>query len=558
MIRVVYFLIIIGALSLGVAWLADRPGDVVITWQGWRIETSLMVLGAAMLAAFVLLAIVWNLLRAIMRSPFMLRTFLHNRRGARAYEAISRGLVAVGAGDLAGARKFTAEASRIAPAEPLALLLSAQAAQLAGDRDAADRTFRAMAGRADTKALGLHGLFIEAQRRADPISARAYAEEAARTNPALGWAGRAVLEFRCASGDWAGALALLERSKPTLDKDAYRRQRAVMLTARALAVEDTDRDNAKAFALEAVKLAPTLVPAAALAGRLLAEGGETRRAARLIDKAWRANPHPDLAQVMSDLRFGDTARDRLKRIDGLAKKLPGNIESALALARATIDAGEYTKARAALAPYLTTPTRRVALLMAALERAQHNDEGRAREWIARALTAAPDPAWTADGYVSDRWLPVSPISGRLDAFEWRVPLTGIAANMPAIEPEPAVAAAAPPTPVAPPPAVSAAAAAPGPATNSAAAAPAPAANPPAPMPSPAAEMPQTEAPVATAPAAEQTPAPSPRRRSRRAPAKPEPVIPLIHAPDDPGPDAVDDSEPRAEPQNGGGWRKIFE
>ncbi len=69
-------------------------------------------------------------------------------------------------------------------------------------------------------------------------------------------------------------------------------------------------------------------------------------------------------------------------------------------------------------------------------------------------------------------------------------------------------------------------------------------------------MPQTEAPVA-APAAEQTPTLSPRRRSRRAP-KPEPVIPLIHAPDDPGPDAVDDTEPRAEPQNGGSWRKIFE
>ena len=51
MIRVVLFLIVVGALALGVAWLADRPGDVVITWQGMRIETSLMVLGAALLAA---------------------------------------------------------------------------------------------------------------------------------------------------------------------------------------------------------------------------------------------------------------------------------------------------------------------------------------------------------------------------------------------------------------------------------------------------------------------------------------------------------------------------
>jgi hypothetical protein len=47
-----------------------------------------------------------------------------------------------------------------------------------------------------------------------------------------------------------GALSLLERNRRALDKAVYRRQRAVMLTARALAVEEADRDNAKLFALE--------------------------------------------------------------------------------------------------------------------------------------------------------------------------------------------------------------------------------------------------------------------------------------------------------------------
>ncbi len=525
MIRVALYLILVGLLAYGVALLADRPGDVVVTWQGWRIETSLMVLGAVVLAAMVLLALLFSLLRAILRSPFMLRTLLHNRRGERAYEAISRGLIAVGAGDLRAARKHATEANRIAPAEPLALLLSAQHAQLAGDRDAADQAFRTMASRADTKALGLHGLFIEARRREDHMSAHAFAEEAARANPSLGWAGKAVLEFRCATGDWAGALALLEGNKRALDKETYRRQRAVMLTARALAAEETDRDNAKAFALEAAKLAPSLVPAAALAGRMLAEGGELRKAARILNRAWQAHPHPDLAQAFSDLRFGDAARDRLKRIEGLAKKALGHIEGALALARAAIDAQQYTKARAALAPYLAAPTKRVALLMAELERAERNDEGRAREWIARALNAAPDPAWTADGHVSDRWLPVSPVSGRLDAFAWRVPLTGLVSAAPVIEPEPSAAA--------------------------------PVVSVPAPKPS-GDGAPMTHEKVDIPPAAAEPAAAMPSRRRRR-PAQPPPVavIPLVHAPDDPGPDAAEESELGAEPQNGG-WRKMFE
>jgi HemY protein len=532
MIRVLFFLIVVGGLSLAVAWLADRPGDVVITWQGLRIETSLMVTGAAIVAVLLLAALLFSLVRALLRSPLALANRLRHRRGARAYEAISNGLIAVGSGDVVAARRFAAEVDRIAGGEPLALLLAAQAAQLSGDREAAERTFRTMASRPDTKTLGLHGLYVEARRRDDHASARAYAEEAARTAPALSWAGRAVLEFRCATGDWTGALALLERSRNAIDKAIYRRQRAVMLTAHALATEDTDREAAKASALEAAKLAPTLVPAAALAGRMLAEAGELRRAARILSKAWRANPHPELAQTYAELRFGDAARDRLARIEGLAKKTPGHIEGRLALARAALDAREFKKARAALASYLSVPTKRVALLMAELERAEHNDEGRAREWMARALNSAPDPQWTADGHVSDRWQPASPITGRLDAFEWRVPLTGMVAA-PVIEPllpnEPAM----PPTvPV-----------------------PAEMSQPSdAPEPREAEQKPHEKDDTA----AEHSAAPPPvRRQNRRSQSKPAPVIPLVHAPDDPGPEAVEEAEEPPEEQSGG-WRKIFE
>jgi HemY protein len=512
MIRVVLFLIVVGVLALGEAWLADRPGDVIVTWQGFRIETSLMVMTAAALATLAVLAIVWSIVRAIVRSPAVLAKRQRDRRGARAYAAISNGLIAIGSGDIDAARKLAADANRLVPEEPLALLLSAQAAQLSGDRDGAERAFRAMASRPDTKALGLHGLFIEAQRRDDAISARAYAEEAARTTPALGWAGRAVLEARCKDGDWAGALALLEQNRGALDKSSYRRQRAVLLTARALATENSDREVAKATALEANKLAPTLVPAAALAARLLAEGGYLRKANRVIDTAWRANPHPALAQAFSELRSGESARDRLKRIEGAAKNVPDNVESALAIARAAIDAREFAKARTTLEPYLAAPTKRVALLFAELERAE-GDEGRAREWLARAVNAAPDPAWTADGHISNHWLPASPVTGRLDAFEWRVPLTGMISAAPVIEPEPIVVPAA----VAPP-AIEA--------ENK-------------PASEAALPLPSNGAAVAT---------PAPRAA--------EPVIPLVHAPDDPGPDVIEESGAAEQPRPKG-WRKIF-
>ena len=108
----------------------------------------------------------------------------------------------------------------------------------------------------------------------------------------------------------------------------------------------------------------------------------------------------------------------------LADKVPGQREGALAVARAALDAREFAAARAALAPYLSAPTRRVATLMAEIEEAEHGDEGRVREWMGRAMRASGDPVWTADGVVSDRWLPVTP-NGRLDGFEWKLPLAEI-------------------------------------------------------------------------------------------------------------------------------------
>ena len=365
-------------------------------------------------------------MRAIVRAPGALVRRGAAKRSARGYRAVSQGLVAVGSGDVGAAKKLAEEAHRIAPAEPLTLLLRAQVAQLAGDRAAAALTFERMAGRDDTRLLGLHGLFIEARRRGDPGSALLYAEEAARQERVPAWAGQAVLEFRCIAHDWAGALDRLERNMRggLVDRTAYRRQRAVLLTAQALALEDAEAERAKALALDAVSLAPGLVPAAALAARLLGAGGDLRKASRIIEAAWRVNPHPDLAEALAHLRPGDSARERLARVELLAGKSPGHVEAALAVARAALDAREFAAARTALTPLTQAPTRRVAALMAELEHSQHGDEGRAREWMARALNARRDPAWTADGFVSERWLPVSPVSGRLDAFEWKDPLAG--------------------------------------------------------------------------------------------------------------------------------------
>ncbi|MDA9525683.1 membrane protein [Bradyrhizobium sp. CCBAU 11434] len=576
MLRIVLFLVLIALAGAGAAWVADQPGNVVLTWGGWRASPSIPVFVLCLGIFAVLIVFLWSILTMIGRMPGRVRRRRHEKRQARGRHAITHGLLAIGHGDTALARRHAEAARRHAPNDPLALLLHAQSAQLDGNRDEAQRAFRAMAEREDTRLLGLRGLFIEAQRADDAVGAVMIAEEAIKLSPSSTWASHAVLGFRCARGDWSGALAILDSnlSAGLIDKQAYRRQRGVLLTARALELETMDRDVARESVMEAVKLAPTLVPAAVLAAKFESEAHQVRRAMKLVEAAWLANPHPDLADAYAHVKLGDAARQRLQRVETLAAKTPadkaGHVEGQLAIARAAIDASEFARAREVLSPYVNDPTQRVALLMAELERAEHGDSGRARAWTLRAVRARHDPVWTADGYVSDRWRPVSPVTGRLDAFQWQTPVASLPSDKgTTIESsafEEAMLAAPPPK------RVTVANEAPGESVVIAQAstpASAPAAQDNAPPVAKEEPAVAPAEPVKPAPeAAESSPvAETPVFRTRADLGKPaqapiQTVIPIVRAPDDPG---IDDEGPSDEfteqigtpKAQAGGWRGFW-
>jgi HemY protein len=331
-----------------------------------------------------------------------------------------------------------------------------------------------------------------------------------------------VLDDRAARGDWDGALTIVESNaaQRLIDKATASRWRAVLKTAMAQELADRDPAGALALGQDACALAPGLVPAAALCGRLTAAGGDTRRAAKIIEAAYRQTPHPDLAAVYLRLRRGDSAADRLTRARALARLAPFDSESQITVGRAALEARDLKAARAAIEPLLASdaasrPSARVCLLMADIEEAA-GAQGAAREWLARAARAPHDRAWIAGGAISDRWAPVSP-SGALDAFVWRAPEEQLSAPEPSPRPAPAPEPAALVAP-----------------------APAAVAEPPAPEAAPAAEIaPAPEAPpaeVPTTPNAE-PPKPKPPRVGAAFALFPS------SAPDDPGPGEESERKP---------------
>jgi len=394
-----------------------RPGEEV----GIPLTLAITLLVGLIVA----IMFIWGIIRSLIGAPSMLSRFFDNRKREKGYKALSQGLIAASSGDASTARKLTKESKRLLGQEPLVALLGTQTAILEGKRDEARENFKTMLADDSTKMVALRGLFLEAERQGEPEAARHYAEEAAKTDASLPWAGNAKLRYSASDGDWDAAIRTLDsnRSAGLIDKIAAKRQRAVLLTGKAMAKESENPDYALKLSKEAHKLAKDLVPAATTFARVSTRLGDAKSATKVIQATWKTMPHPELAEAYAAISSGESVQERFERAKKLASFKPDHPESKLALAIAAIDATEWQAAREALEPVLTSnPTERAYLLMADIEEGQHGDKGRMRDWLARAVRAPADPAWVAGNHVSDEWLPVSPIDGEIDAFEWKVPV----------------------------------------------------------------------------------------------------------------------------------------
>jgi HemY protein len=69
MTRLVAFLLVLLVLAAGLHWLADRPGTIVMEWQGYVAETSVFLAFVMVVLAMVVAMLAWSALRSLWSSP---------------------------------------------------------------------------------------------------------------------------------------------------------------------------------------------------------------------------------------------------------------------------------------------------------------------------------------------------------------------------------------------------------------------------------------------------------------------------------------------------------
>lgn len=409
MIRIPLFLFAVILVASAITFLANTTGTTTMRFGGTEMHVHSGLLIGLGLAAIGLSVFATVVISRLARLPEQIRRRREDGQRQRGLAALARGFEALAIGDASDAQRQARTAARQLRDPAITRLLTAQAAQMAGDHKTAEINFAAMLEAPETEFLGLRGLYTQAMAIGDRKLARDYAERAFRLRPGTQWAYLSVYGLHLDRGAWGDARdALLQGvahgHEPT---DVGQRKEAALLTAMAYAADASgDHETAMRDLDLALKRAPGFAPGAVLAARLEGAAGRRSKAGRILDDAWALSPHPAIARAMRDLYAEESVERLAERMRKLAARRPEADESQLLLAEQEIALGRFEGARAMLSLLLTGAPR--ARAFAAMARAMEGLHGpnAARPWIEKAAAAPLDPVPGADGafnFTTDGW-----------------------------------------------------------------------------------------------------------------------------------------------------------
>lgn len=436
LIKILAFVAIIALLALGAGHLMEAGGGVQITVAGTE-----YTLGAlqSVIALVILVLLVWLILKLVSLLIAVLKflngdetaisRYFDRGRERRGYQALADSMMALASGEGRQAMSKAGKAEKLLQKPELTNLLIAQAAEMAGDTRKAEETYKKLITDQNTRFVGVRGIMKQKLAAGDSDTARKLAEKALALKPAHAETQDVLLTLQTKAHDWAGARSTLTAKlrSGTLPRDVYRRRDAVLALSEAKVVIDEDAPiEAREKAIEANRLSPDLIPAAAMAARGYLDKGSARNATRILKKAWEVHPHPDLAAAFAQIAPDETPVQRIKRFGALTKLHPHHPETRLLLAELNIVAEDFPEARRALGDLVEKGgDARAYTLMAAVERGEGSSDAVVQGWLARALNAPRGPQWVCDScnHIHAEWAPVCANCNSFDTLSWATPKT---------------------------------------------------------------------------------------------------------------------------------------
>lgn len=437
LVKILAFVAFVTAATFGATMLLDMEGSATIDIGGSAATFSAIEM---VLALIVLVALVWLTFKliglAIATFKFLngdetaISRYFSRNRERKGYEALSEGMMALASGEARLAMAKATRAEKFLERPELTNLLTAQAAELAGDRKTAEETYRKLLEDDKTRFVGVRGIMKQKLEDGDTGTALVLAEKAFAIKPKHVETQDTLLRLQAEKSDWKGARETLTAKLKTgqLPRNVHKRRDAVLALSEAKGIFDDGQTlEAQEAAIEANRQSPDLIPAAVMATETYVDKGNARAATRVVKKAWEVAPHPDLAAAFAAIVPDEDPAARIKRFRTLTKLHPDHPETKMLIAELNIAAEDFPEARRAITELVAEhPTARSLTIMAAIERGEGSAHAVVRGWLAKALTAPRGPQWICDNcqHIHPVWAPVCSNCSGFDTLSWREPPKG--------------------------------------------------------------------------------------------------------------------------------------
>lgn len=437
LLRIFLFVALVGAAAWGAGMLLEAEGgvrvsvaDTEFTLGALESVIALVVLVILTWVAFKVIGLIVAFLKFLNGDETAITRYFARNRERKGYDALAEGMMAVASGDGRLALTKASKAERYLKRPDLTTLLTAQAAEMAGDKAKAEVAYKKLLQDDRTRFVGVRGIMRQKLLDGDTDVALKLAERAFALKPKHEETQDVLLGLQAGRHDWSGARKTLSAKLKhgSLPRDVHRRRDAVLALGEARdIIEESASIEAREKAIAANKMSPDLVPAAVMASDSYVAEGKPKYATRVIRKAWEVAPHPDLAAAFARIVPDENPGKRILRFGVLTNMHRDHPETRLLQSELRIAAEDFPEARKALGDLAETdPTARTLTIMAAIERGAGADDAVVKGWLARALTAPRDPQWVCDKCqtVHGEWSPICDNCDGFDTLAWTRPPEG--------------------------------------------------------------------------------------------------------------------------------------
>jgi len=317
LIKILLFVAVVMALTFGATMLMDVPGGATLAVAGVEIALSPLQLVFAFVALVVLVWLALKLAKFLVAAFKFLNgdetaisRYFDRNRERKGYEALSEGMMALASGEGHLAMTKAQRAEKLLKQPQLTNLLTAQAAEMTGDKRTAEVTYKKLLADDKTRFVGVRGIMKQKLAAGDTDTALKLAQKAFSIKPKHEETQDVLLKLQAEKEDWKGARETLgaKLKSGSLPRDVHKRRDAVLALSEARDIMADGQDiAAREAAIEANRLSPDLIPAAVMAARGYIEQDNARYAARVLAKTWGTKPHPDLAAAFAEIVPDETA-----------------------------------------------------------------------------------------------------------------------------------------------------------------------------------------------------------------------------------------------------------